>query len=145
MPHQVLVALCGRRPEPRLRLVVKVVLPESQPRQLICWLKNIGRGAAREARAVIEVNAFLAFVDHTPTKQPDSGPVFGHLIPKTPGPIYPGETAETNHGRLQNHKADACWLRGYIYALDMLPVRIEEELDLRVHDGVYTFPSADDT
>jgi Putative DNA-binding domain len=56
MPHSILAAMFGRRPQPKLRLLVQVLRPEGNTEvQLVCWLRNDGRGPAMNPRLLLHL------------------------------------------------------------------------------------------
>jgi hypothetical protein len=146
MPHPQLAAMFGRRPQPKLRLVVKALPISEEPaphRQLLCWLRNDGRGPAMRPRVLVVVRgAELTFHGARVTME-SSGEAVARLRMQHDqtwdDTIYPGEQVQMMGGRFTG-KADAFRLRGRIYALDAEPVAFEHELDLRSHSQIVSIP-----
>jgi hypothetical protein len=130
MPHEMLAALFGRTPRPRLRLVVRWS-EANKPPQLFFYLRNEGPGTAREpiVRLMTEPNQFEFIL--AKYKNRSSLGIFTVLVPDVVKTLYPGfeeYLGAATVRRTVEGKARTVRIRGAVFAVDAQPVTLDEDV-----------------
>lgn len=155
MPHPLLAAMFGRRPEPQLRLVADLEI--GQPNQLILRLLNRGRGYARQPALLFEANE----ASHLDWQQLRNGMLRAETVQSSGGQtvvgflpgsqdivVYPGWEIVVGTVTVKSISYNAGYnlrLVGRILALETQPIEFDEQFNIELKNATFVLPKDDET
>lgn len=153
MPHAIMAAMFGRRPQPKLKLHLSYTLAQNNNHGVI-FISNIGRGHAESIALRLDkvdpsygnrdIMTWTNFSNHHRWQVGSVNRVITNttsiLVRSEPGFILcPGMTSEMLWLHLQSTlqiDTDVIMLQGELYAKESMPIAFRKEILLKQHQGM---------